>query len=284
MQFDEQQKAAASQQQPAYAPPIAAYSIPINANAMEPPVQQLSPPTQTGQAEPSRRTSFLDRIPILKGDTERQGFVRKVYALLFIQLAITSAFVGAAVASQTLRDFMRANAWLYFVTAFGALAISFSLYCFYGAFKRVPTNYILLFTFTLLESYSVAVITSFYTPMSVLAAGLITLVMTLSLSLYACFTKSDFTRWYHGLLWVFIGTSLTFIIFIVIYPSSYLFFIFSLVIVILVSIFIIVDTQLIMGGQRYGLTYDDYVLAVLLLYTDIITLFIYILSLFGSRD
>jgi len=260
------------------APRAAVYQIPNpdqNQNYNAPPA---GPSDNTHESR-----SWLNCIPGLKGDNDRQGFVRKVYALLFIQLGITTIFVLAAVLSESFRDFMYRNMWLYLLSIAVVIAISFSLFCFYKSFQKVPNNYILLFIFTLAESYTVALITSFYTPMSVLSAALITLGMSLGLSLYACFTKTDYTKWYYGLLWATLGALIVFIILIIIYPSEYVFLIISVVVIILVSIFILVDTQLIMGGGRYELSMDDYVIAVLLLYTDIVTLFLYVLSLFGSR-
>ncbi len=277
-------------QQPGYNPPVYIQEPPSHAANpayniyMGRANQEIAPPqsgVQPGQKAPIR--TCLDCIPFLRGDDERQGFVRKVYALLFIQLAITTIFVAAAAGSSAFRNFIYDHMWLYLLTTIGAIVISLALFCFYSVFKRVPINYILLFTFTLFESYSVAAITSAYTPMSVLAAALLTLVMALSLSLYACFTKTDATTWYWGLLWVFCGTMLVFVVFMIIYPSRYVFLIIAFVVVILVSIFIVVDTQIIIGGRRYGLGYDDYILAVMLLYTDLITLFVYVLALIGDR-
>lgn len=53
--------------------------------------------------------------------------------------------------------------------------------------------------------------------------------------------------------------------------------------VIIFGIYIIIDTQLIMGSHKYGITMDDYILGALILYIDIIQLFIYILRLLSQR-
>ena len=51
---------------------------------------------------------------------------------------------------------------------------------------------------------------------------------------------------------------------------------------IIYSIYLVVDTQLMMGN--FGLKYeiDDYIIVALNLYLDIINLFIYLLKLFGE--
>jgi FtsH-binding integral membrane protein len=56
-------------------------------------------------------------------------------------------------------------------------------------------------------------------------------------------------------------------------------------IICLLSVYIIWDTQMIIGGKkRYQFSIDDYVIAAMILYSDIITIFLYILQLFGSSD
>ena len=55
--------------------------------------------------------------------------------------------------------------------------------------------------------------------------------------------------------------------------------------VLIYSIYLVIDTQLIMGGKRYELEIDDYILAAFILYTDIIMIFLYILRLLsGNRN
>ena len=50
-------------------------------------------------------------------------------------------------------------------------------------------------------------------------------------------------------------------------------------------VYIIHDTQLIIGGanKKYQIAPDDYVLAALTLYLDIINLFLYLLSLLNKK-
>lgn len=54
----------------------------------------------------------------------------------------------------------------------------------------------------------------------------------------------------------------------------------------LFSIYLIYDTQMMMGGKhKYSISPEEYIFAALNLYLDIINIFIYILSIIGaSRD
>jgi len=53
---------------------------------------------------------------------------------------------------------------------------------------------------------------------------------------------------------------------------------------ILFGIYLIYDTQLILGGKYDQLDLEDYILGALLLYSDIIGLFIQLLQLFGNSN
>jgi FtsH-binding integral membrane protein len=45
-----------------------------------------------------------------------------------------------------------------------------------------------------------------------------------------------------------------------------------------------VDTQLIMGGKRHEISAEDHVYASVMLYIDVVYIFLYILMLLGKRE
>lgn len=53
--------------------------------------------------------------------------------------------------------------------------------------------------------------------------------------------------------------------------------------VIVFGIYIVIDTQLIIGGRRLEISMDDYVVGALILYIDIITMFLYLLQLLSKK-
>ena len=73
------------------------------------------------------------------------------------------------------------------------MATCIGIVCYKKIAKKVPTNYIFLFMFTLSESYLVSLIASFYDPYIVLAAAVMTLGIVVALTIYAVTTKKDFT-------------------------------------------------------------------------------------------
>jgi len=100
--------------------------------------------------------------------------------------------------------------------------------------------------------------------------------LTLGLTFYAFNTKTDFTAW-GGMLWGLGAVLLIFGLFSFLFgPTMRL--IYCTLGVILFSVYLVFDTQLIMGGEgKYAsLGKDDYILGAIILYLDIINIFLYI--------
>jgi hypothetical protein len=53
----------------------------------------------------------------------------------------------------------------------------------------------------------------------------------------------------------------------IVFRDKWIYILVASVLILLVSIFMIYDTQMIANGKKYGLSYDDYIIAALLLYT-----------------
>lgn len=76
---------------------------------------------------------------------------------------------------------------------------------------------------------------------------------------------------------VFIGAIIFGIFMGIFYQSKALNLVFCLIFIIIYTVYIVIDTQAIAGGRRYSVSTDDYILGALMLYVDIIGLFIYLL-------
>lgn len=117
----------------------------------------------------------------------------------------------------------------------------------------------------------------------ILAAGL-TAGITLGLTLFSFQTKIDFTSW-GGALFALLLVLLIGGIFAAIFPSKIGDVLIGGFGAILMSLYIIYDTQLMMGGEhKYSISPEEYIFASLNLYLDIINLFLYILRLIGGRN
>lgn len=127
--------------------------------------------------------------------------------------------------------------------------------------------------FTLCEGYIVSFICGMTNPKIVFLAALFTLAIFFSLTLYACTTKSDFTMM-GGALAVFGMGLFVFGIFLMFTNNNVMHLIYAFACAIMFGFYILYDTQLIIGTKNYKYSIDDYIIASLELYMDIIGLFL----------
>lgn len=100
--------------------------------------------------------------------------------------------------------------------------------------------------------------------------------------MYAIFTPNDFTTPF-ALLIAFFASIIMFGVFAWTSWIPILHTLYCTLGCILFSFYLVIDTQSIVGGRRYELSMDDYVAGALLLYIDIIQIFIYLLSILGNN-
>jgi len=207
----------------------------------------------------------------------RMAFVRKVYAILTVQLLATAALSAVSFWSDSYKNWIQTNQWMMWVSLFGA--IGFMLLTYWKR-KSYPTNLIFLAGFTGLEAYSVSVIVSFFQSKIVLEAVILTAGIFIALTLFACQTKYDFTSWMpylFGGLWALIlfGFMAAF------FPhNSTVELAYSGIAALIFSGYILVDTQLIM--RHYHV--EEEIAAAISLYLDIINLFLAILRILNSQQ
>ena len=216
----------------------------------------------------------------------RRGFIIKTYGILISQLAITCVFICISFAKSvkdylTSPNFYSSGFFIAFISIFVIVTIVVCVMfsCFTDTARKFPINYILLLGFTLSMSFYCLVFCSFFETSDVIAAGLLTIAATVGLTVYAIRTKEDFT---------FCGGFLFSFVFLLVFSGCFYFWVgltalWLLIGIIIYSLYIVYDTQLIMGqlGLKYNI--DDYCLAALNLYIDIIYLFLKILQLIGGR-
>lgn len=213
----------------------------------------------------------------------RAGFVRKVYSLLAVQLVVTTA-IAAPLALMQKNEIM-GHIWLMYLATFVSLAVMLGVTCCcQGVARKVPYNYIFLFTITICEGIIVGFITSGYTLPSVMLAAGLTCAIFVALTAYACFTKSDFTGLGPYLFVALIGLMFFGFIMMFFTRTKTMQKIYAGIGAIIFCFYIVMDTQkIVRGTHKYPFSVDDYVFAALNIYLDIINLFIQILQLVGDR-
>ena len=102
---------------------------------------------------------FKVGVTVIDCDAEiRLAFIRKVYAILFLQLLSTAA-VALAMSVPAAVEFTHANSWIIWIPMLGSFATLLGVYL-----KRhdYPMNMILLGMFTMCEAVMIGAVTSYY--------------------------------------------------------------------------------------------------------------------------
>ena len=161
------------------------------------------------------------------------------------------------------------------------IIIYFVLICNRKLGKTVPYNYILLSLITFFETIICASIAMAYSIDVVLVSLILTIVSAGAIIIYAIKTKKNFTNM--GLILAVFMSQLIMVGFLRIFiRSEFVKVFYCLFGTLVVGMYLVYDVQLIYG--KVGLAYevDDYILAALELYIDIIRLFLEILRIVGK--
>ena len=216
----------------------------------------------------------------------RASFIRKVYGVLSFQLVITSLFISLSL-FPSVKLFILKNINIFYIfhiiSIIASLITILLLVCSKNLAKTVPTNYILLTIFTVSESFTILMFCIQYQPESIVIAVFLTTGLVVGLSFYACYTNTNFT-YLGGVL--FAGLCILSIagLLIFLFGKNYVNdIIYSSISLLIFSLYLIYDTQLIYG--KFGVEYkiDDYIIAAINIYLDIINLFIKILKIIGKK-
>lgn len=204
-------------------------------------------------------------------------FLRKVFSVLFLQLLMTTV-VSTVLSLQNISGWVHENQWSFIIPLVGSLVSMFVLF-----WKRHshPLNLILLGLFTFMESLSVGVIVSYVDQKVVLQALIITLFTFAGLTLFTLWSDWDFGKmgpYLFGGLMLLVGAG--FIQMFLPYSRS-TDLIFAIGGTLIFSLYIVYDVWLI----TKRLHPDEWIMANISLYLDIINLFINILRILnGTRD
>lgn len=242
------------------------------------------PPSYEPQVDPAFNPYDDGGLANKLGDNTRIGFIRKVLGILALQFALTAAGVGISVADRyNSIIFFRNHLYLTIIALVGYIVTLYALGCYKQVARNVPSNYILLFIFTSCMTYLVSSVTCYYEPEVVLAAAILTAVTVGALAIYAITTKTDFT-YCGGAIWAFFFILLTGTMLMIFMRQDYrLRILISCLIIFICCFYIIYDIQLLVGNKENALSIDDYVFAAMMIYIDIMRLFLEILKILGRK-
>lgn len=220
---------------------------------------------------------------MLESPELRWSFIRKVYAIIAIQLLATIAVGAVVVTVRPIATFFAttgAGLAVYIVLVFVPFITLCPLYYYY---QRHPINYLLLSIFTLSLAVVVGLSCAFTSEKVILEAVILTAVVVIGLTVYTFWAASrgyDF-----NFLGPFLfGSVLVLIVFSfiqILFPLGKLsVMIYGCVASIIFCGYIVYDTDNLI--KRYS--YDEYIWAAVSLYLDIINLFLALLNIFRAAD
>ncbi|CAH3179216.1 unnamed protein product [Porites lobata] len=245
---------------------------------------QPTPPSYTTSSDVEYQgAAFHDRIISFDNKTIRLGFIRRVFAVLMLQLLTTVGAICLFVFHEGVKDFVQDN-WGMYISAYVVFIVLYIvLVCCEGVRRSYPANVIMLTLFTISLSYLVGVISSFHSTNIVLIMMGVTTLVCASVMIFACQTKYDFTTWggvlFCAALAIFFLSIFT-PLWLALNTTAGKIIIGGLLALVFVA-FLAYDVQLVMGGRKYELSPEEYIFASLILYMDIIRIFLLLLAIFG---
>jgi len=214
----------------------------------------------------------------------RNQFIKKVYSLLAIELFATCAICAVFMLYKPLREgsimFVKEHHLMWQIVMFASLMASICALMMKK--NEYPANYQLMGVFVVVMSCNIGVVCAFFYAagkgMAIAQAVGVTGGIFLTLTAYAHWTKVEFD-FKNGFLVCVLMSLILFGFVAAISGSTLMMFIYHVLGVLVFCGFILYDTSMLI--HKYGC--DDYIIASIELYLDIINLFLHILALLGDR-
>ena len=209
----------------------------------------------------------------------RRLFIRRVYSILAVQLLLTGGVSAFMIMHAPTQLYVLTHAWPVTLSIVLSFVLIVALMCMKD---KEPENMYLLGAFTLVEAFLVGSVTTAYCAAGqrgiVLEAVVLTGLIFIGLTMFTFQSKIDFS-FLGAALSMGLGALILWGFFAMIFgiKTGY---VYALLGCIIFSGYILFDTWLIMDR----LSPHEHVLAAIMLYLDIVNLFIYLLQLLSSSD
>lgn len=227
---------------------------------------------------PQKSNCTIEEITNKNKNYIRNKFIIKVLGIVFFQLCITSIFPIICIFSPTVNNFVITTSWLIYIDI--TLIITFLIITFLLQ-RRHPHNLIALTSFTMSISYLVGLSVITINPETILQALILSIGdIVFCTIIFLVFRKKDFS------LLILILPNIFFILIICsIFQwgtslNTGLNTVYSGIGTFIFSLYLIIDLWL--TCENYEI--DEYIVAAVNIYLDIINLFIYIIALIGNSE
>ena len=213
----------------------------------------------------------------------RNQFVRKVYGILLFQFIFTFSLILIC-QIKVIKNFLYQHTKLYIslmIISAIIFIVSFIIFICYPSFlRKYPQNYIFLFLFTISETILLIYVSILYSCYCVLGSIIFIIGICVVIFFISCINKISL-RFIFICLIIAAILGIIYGILALIFRNYYFEFLFCLIGAIFFTLILVYDTQTFSQLNQNYITIDDYIYAALVLYTDIIRIFIQIIKILG---
>jgi len=222
--------------------------------------------------------SYAPAVQVRSG-AERATLVRRTYGLVFLSILVTILGSAFAMTQEGLMNAVIQHPFIMLLCLFAPLIMA------QRAARQFPKNLILTFIFTFIEGIYIApflLVANRVAPGVVGEAALLTFAAFGVLSLYAVTSRRDFSAWGSFFMVGLVVLIVASIINAFVGSAAGGLWIAAVGVMIFAGL-LVFDTWRLVRSGVYG--QDDYVLAAVAIYLDLLNMFLFILTLLtGSRN
>ncbi|XP_017858229.1 PREDICTED: protein lifeguard 1 isoform X1 [Drosophila arizonae] len=233
--------------------------------------------------EAFRRTQYREEDDLTEGTDwtdgrTRRHFISKVLVIIGFQMAFTAGCTVGVLFWPLAINMFQKEKYLMYIGAGGMFVGSSVIFCCRRLSRKVPINYFLLFVYTIFTTMMVCSTTVYYQTNLILYAFGTTVLLCICLTIFAMCFPCDFTG-YGPFLCVtgFATFAVGILAFVMKDPLVQM--IYLGISLILFSLYLVYDIQLMVGRHKNQYCEEDYIIAALSIYSDIIRMFITLLQL-----
>ncbi|XP_041658924.1 protein lifeguard 1-like [Cheilinus undulatus] len=238
----------------------------------------ISPEATSDSTQLTEPSSFEDK-------NVRRGFVRKVFCIVILMFLFTFAVVCLFTFCKRLKDAVQENLWVYLSSYIIFTTVITSFAAFKSFSRRHPWNIVGLVLVTLSLSYMAGTIASFHDTTSVLIAMGSTIIIFAVIIAFSAQDRVKFNTCYVILLIIAVDVimfGIMYGIFKSFHPSHIPHILLGSFGAFLLSMCLLIDVQLMTGKMKDRVDPEEYVFAALLIYLDIVIIFIWFLQIMGQ--
>jgi FtsH-binding integral membrane protein len=219
--------------------------------------------------------SYAPAVQVRSG-VERATLVRRTYGLVFLSVIVTVLGVAFAMTQPALMQAVFQHRFLAFIAVMAPLLMA------QRAARDFPRNIVLTLLFTFVEGIWLApflVMAEQSSPGIVGQAAILTLGAFGALTLYAVFSRRDFSAWGGFFMMGLVVLLIAMVLNMFIGSAAGGLWLAAMGVFVFAGL-LVFDTWRIVRSGQYG--QDDYVFAAVSIYLDLLNMFVFILSLLGG--